>query len=1231
MSEKHLNQRLLLIGAVLLIGVIVIYPPQKKLRPGLDIAGGVSMIFEIDDTGMEDNPDLAEQMKTLLQRRVDPSGVMSLIWRVHGRNRIEVQMPLPPPQAKALREEYLRLEDELFAHNLKRSRLEAALAEPEPQRTAALAAIAEQTEASMELLATAAQRYDAYTQARAALEAATVPAAPEALASAPVELELAARDAGEALDDALAAVLATNLDERRFRDVLEMEPTSKVRAASLDSFRQQHPRLAAQMEKVIEAHARWRDNRGFLDGPADLRRLLSGAGVLEWRILAEYNPDNPTQWDRYREQLEKFGPRPQRDDLAHWFKIDNPLAFFNLDSPAALAKIDPKTYRPIVVEKYNEEWYVLARSGPEYELLGDVKRKWQLKRASSGRDEFGRPSVHFEFDARGGDAFRRLTGRNVKRQLAIFVDGVAYSHATIQEAIGASGRITGDFNQEKVRYLVNTMLAGALPARLKETPLSERTIGSSLGQTNLQMAVRSGVIGLVGTVLVITVYYMISGGIAILCMLMNVFLTLAVLGMLGARFTLDAIAGLILSLGMAVDANVLIYERMREEKARGSSLRMIVKNGYDKALSTIIDSNLTTLLTCVIIYYAGSEEIKGFGLTLGWGIVLNLFTAVFVSRTLFTLLLKYNVIREVNMLKLIGVPGIDWMRLSRVLVPATTAVMLLGLVLLYLRGPDNTLDVEFLGGVSAEVEVAPDAPVNDVILADRLRLAGEQITAQGQKLAAATVEPVGGDPSLLRVRVPGVPAARLAAMLTEPLEERRVRDPDNPRDELPLMVRGGVTALAGGDFIDVRVSPGVTAPQLQQIVRGLAGRVERDGINLGRANVGAVLETGGVAGRFWNVTTTVANKALVQDALVAAVGEHLVIQPRITYALRGMDGRPYPVLDRRLDSVVPGAPPGTSGDLTDFRGGAAIHLDEIEPPQALELLEVRLKNMRLQPGYQDYPWREFRLFGVRRAERDGQPRVDAEGRPLYSSVVIAVVDQNLVYQDDPTAWATRFAEKELALVKAALDTEQTLRKVSQFKPQIAAQSQTQALIAILLAWLMIIGYMWVRFGSVRYGFAGVIALVHDVLIALAFVGISGWIGGTRHPIGQALLIEDFKIDMTIIAALLTLVGYSINDKIVIFDRIRELRGRHGQVNAATVNAAVNQTFPRTLMTGITVMLVLLVMYIFGGSGIRGFSFCMLIGVITGTYSSIAVASPMLLFRAQQRGLVRRPAGVATAG
>jgi len=183
--------------------------------------------------------------------------------------------------------------------------------------------------------------------------------------------------------------------------------------------------------------------------------------------------------------------------------------------------------------------------------------------------------------------------------------------------------------------------------------------------------------------------------------------------------------------------------------------------------------------------------------------------------------------------------------------------------------------------------------------------------------------------------------------------------------------------------------------------------------------------------------------------------------------------------------------------------------------------------------------------------------------------------------------------------------------VVQFAPSVAKQSRNQAFIALALAMLGIMGYLWFRFGSLQYGLAAVIALIHDSAIAVGFVALSYFIAPTIF--GKALLINDFRIDMTLVAAFLTVVGYSINDTIVVFDRIRENRGKLATVSANVVNNSINQCLSRTVLTSTTTLLVILVMYLFGGSGIHGFNYALIVGVLVGTYSSVAIAAPLLLF------------------
>ena len=171
--------------------------------------------------------------------------------------------------------------------------------------------------------------------------------------------------------------------------------------------------------------------------------------------------------------------------------------------------------------------------------------------------------------------------------------------------------------------------------------------------------------------------------------------------------------------------------------------------------------------------------------------------------------------------------------------------------------------------------------------------------------------------------------------------------------------------------------------------------------------------------------------------------------------------------------------------------------------------------------------------------------------------------------------------------------------------------KTSAVLAIVISLLAIVAYIWFRFQKITFGLAAVVALVHDVLIVLGLMALASYLNG--NPLGNALLLGDFRINLPMVAAFLTIVGYSLNDTIVVFDRIREVRGKNPNLTDEIVNTSLNQTLSRTLLTSLTTFLVVIILYVFGGEGIHGFAFCLTLGVIVGTYSSIYVASPVLVW------------------
>jgi preprotein translocase subunit SecD len=263
-----------------------------------------------------------------------------------------------------------------------------------------------------------------------------------------------------------------------------------------------------------------------------------------------------------------------------------------------------------------------------------------LESAVAATDQqFGRPIVNFELNRRGGRVFGRETGRNIGKQMAIVLDEQVYTAPVIQGQISRSGQITlGQATMEDAADLALVLRAGALPAPLKI--VEERTVGPSLGQDSVDSGFLAGIIGLVGVVLIMLLYYRVAGVFAVVALTLYVLYTLGALAAMDAVLTFPGIAGLVLSVGMSVDANVLIFERIREELEAGRAVRPAVSEGFKQALSAIVDSNITTLLTAAILYYVGTGPIKGFAVTLGVGIVISMFTAIYVTRTLFILYLE---------------------------------------------------------------------------------------------------------------------------------------------------------------------------------------------------------------------------------------------------------------------------------------------------------------------------------------------------------------------------------------------------------------------------------------------------------------------------------------------------------------------------------------------------------------------------------------------------------------
>jgi preprotein translocase subunit SecD len=243
------------------------------------------------------------------------------------------------------------------------------------------------------------------------------------------------------------------------------------------------------------------------------------------------------------------------------------------------------------------------------------------------------PAVSLKFNNQGGRKFDRLTKENVKKRFAILLEGVVQSAPVIQERIsGGTAQITGSFTTEEARNLSIVLRAGALPAPIKV--VEERSIGPSLGQDSIDQGLNSILYGFVAVLIFMLVYYRLFGIFANIALAFNIILIAAAMSMIGATLTLPGIAGIVLTIGMAVDANVLIFERIREELHNGKTSLAAIDGGYDKAFSTIMDANITTLIAAVVLFQFGSGPIKGFAVTLSVGILASMFTAIVVTRAI---------------------------------------------------------------------------------------------------------------------------------------------------------------------------------------------------------------------------------------------------------------------------------------------------------------------------------------------------------------------------------------------------------------------------------------------------------------------------------------------------------------------------------------------------------------------------------------------------------------------
>jgi SecD/SecF fusion protein len=337
-----------------------------------------------------------------------------------------------------------------------------------------------------------------------------------------------------------------------------------------------------------------------------------------------------------------------------------------------------------------------------------------VKNASVSIGDYNEPYVSVDFNRRGATEFGKITGENVKRRLAIILDDQVRSAPVIQERIGGGkAQITGSYTPAEAHDLAIVLRAGALPATVKI--VQNITVGPTLGADSIKKGLTAGLLGTILVIGFMILYYRFSGFVADYAMILNVILLLGALSLFGATLTLPGIAGIILSIGMAVDSNVLIYERMREEFNAGKPLKAGIDGGYDKAFLSIIDSHVTTLITACALFLFGTGPIKGFAVTLSLGVILNLFTALFGTRVVYDWLLVKRWLTKLSFFEILKQPNIDFIGWRHYAFVFSGILSILGLVaFVQLSRGHGNLGVEFSGGALVEMTAAKPFTVSDV-------------------------------------------------------------------------------------------------------------------------------------------------------------------------------------------------------------------------------------------------------------------------------------------------------------------------------------------------------------------------------------------------------------------------------------------------------------------------------------------------------------------------------------
>jgi len=854
-----------------------------------------------------------------------------------------------------------------------------------------------------------------------------------------------------------------------------------------------------------------------------IEKVISQTGNLEFQILADRR-DN-------KDLIELALAAPSKNRL---YDSYGTLAARGLPvNPGEETRFEGRGYEGIakrVREKGGRKILEVLLLADDYKVTGQY-----LTQASPGYDtKTVSPCVEFTFNAEGARLFGELTGSHLPDKglteftykLGIVLDDELYSAPSILSTITDRGQITGRFTKEEVQNLVDVLNAGSLPAALTKEPISKLYSGPTLGQDTIEKSTRAMIYSAILVPLFMLWYYRFSGIVANVALVLNMLILFAIMLAFKAPFTLTGFAGLALTVGMAVDNNVLVFERLREELERGSTLRMAIRNAFPRASTTIVDANLTTLIAATVMYVIGTDQIKGFAVPLWLGVAISMYTSVFVARVIFDVAEKRGWITRVKMARLIGHTDIDFMGLFPFALVASALLIITSIVVSIHRG-QGLFDIDFTGGVSVQVVFKDPQNTNDV----RKMLSGPEQKKTLPDLAIYDVAMEGQERGYQFVITTSQPSMKVVEQ-----ELARVFGDKLDRNALEFSAPESIPAAPPAE-----AKPAAAEEKPASSASKQPGDAEE--------------------------VATPGAKAPARKMPAAAE-------------------KPAGTADAAKTADKAAAPKPDA-----FAGGTAARLTFAKPVShdtVKDMVTAALSSAGLAESVQ------FDLTNAKYTEDD---------RTAYSEWTLKIM-------------------APLEKVKTLLETMKKDVAASPIFPAsseiggaVAGNTRLLAVYALVVSWLCMIVYLWVRFQGAAFGIAAVAALIHDVFIMLGAVAVSIYLA----PFLGFLLVDPFKINLTVVAAFLTIIGYSVNDTIVVFDRIREVRGKAPSVTRKMINDSVNQTLSRTLLTSFTVFLVVVMLYIFGGEAIHGFAFVLLVGTIIGTYSSIYIASPILLAMMGKRG------------